>query len=1087
MPPKKNRPQASQTAASTPQRHTRSSVTPQPEAARQTRAGGRKRRRSDASEQSEQSQQSAATPGKRRRRGKVATEADKEHDQLHERPDAIPEEAEEYEADDDIVQTAVDVELVETTEEHHTSRHVRFGDGDATHEESTISLHSDDRGTATQMTPHPAKGNAAKLAIKRRRTGSPATNGHSHDKFHSQQIKRSTVLQLRHSLPPTLSQEEEQRIRALYRLAPLTEVIRERVARLRRLEVLRSELREHQINGNAIEARETQEQIDALEQEDRDAAGHDVDTDGDDMLVLQSQQEISYPALPRDSTLFNFSQSVAEDSKPARDTLIEEVLVRQSQTRSSAAGWEEERAAFHTHIEALSRQANTAKDELNILRIELEGLGIGAEGADAFAVLSNIREIFLRTRERLERILPDSIPENASNEDIIEILVANVSEFANRLRAQDEELYEQSTLTASLSRQVKGLLDRLAEAELRKQELHERFNELDQTNDSKEREIEDLEEERRDLEQQRDILQDELDAKEKDLEAVRIENVDFAKSISRLNVSLREYQEEASSLKTLVTTMEEEHRTTIIRMNREREETVRDLEDRLDEQTQLRTEAELLGDERQALITDLEVQIATVEAECDTLREQLTDVTAQRDEEQNARDAAEADLQQRGVEVEALEDRVERLELQLSELTKELDELRQLNETERKQREAAENDLDDRNAEIEELNEKIREQGKQGNELRQKLFEIQQTNQMKVRELEQAASERDEQYQTDIAAEVQRRETQEELVQERAATILDLEARIEEIENEMTTLLSERDERIEALDAKNVQNDREIETLRNDLQAAEDLYDTEVTQRRQEREELKASIAALQITISEHELQITHLRDEATVTSDLHNSEIDDRNTRIAGLNHEVAEKQAYVNALEEEKLSLERRVEQEATAMLQLDADRGAEIDHLKSIINEKQEKILNVEDKAHKADAAWLSLVQAREAEIAELKSSDVEQTETIATLEAETSEIRAMMAKYVEDTTAEMQDLRDEIAALNAKAGKTTDSRQAAGQELLGRLETMSAFRMTTTTTTTTKSAQTEQRSLRKTRGRGFKDSAIGAELEESMTSS
>lgn len=1021
-----------------------------------------------------------ATPGKRRRKTKTSTDADKEHDQLHDLPDAIPEEVE-VEAEE-TVQTAAGAELIETIEEHHTSRHVRFGDGDDTHEESIITLHSDDRGTATQMTPYPNK-KTEKMTVKRRRTGSPAPNGHSH----SQQDKRSSAIHVRHSLPPSLSQEEEHRIQAQYNLAPLNEVLRERVARLRKLEDLRTKLRGRQNNGDETQAGEIQAQIDVLEQEDQDARDHDNDMDGDDMLVLRSQEEVSYPKLPRDSTIFDFSQSVTDDSKPARESITEELLLRQSQTRSTAASWQEERARFHDHIEALSREAIDAKAKLDILRIEIEGLGIGDDGADSIAILSTIRETFLRTRERLERILPDSIPENASNEDILEILIANVSEFADRLREQDEEIYEQNTLTASLRKQVNGLLDRLAEAELRKQELHERFSELDQTNDAKEREIEDLEEEKREVEQQCDSLQDEVDSKKQELSAAQSENVEFAATITCLNASLLEYQGEEKRLLTLITTMEEEHRTTIARMNQEREETVRDLEDRLDEQTKLRTEAELLGDERQAMITSLELRIETIETERDTLREQLTDVTAQRDEEQNARDAAEADLQQRGIEVEELESRVERLELQLTELTTELDELRQANESERTQREAAENDLDDRNVEIEELNEKLREQGKQANELRQKLFEIQQTNQAKIRELEQAASERDEQYQTDIADEVQRRELQEELVQERAATILDLEARIEEVENEMRDLLAERDERIEALDAEVIEKDSEIETLRTDLKAAEDLYETEVAQRQQEREEGQASIAALQLTISEHELQITHLRDEATVTSDLHNSEIDDRNARIAELNHEVAERQAYLNDLEKEKLSLERRVEQEATAMLQLDAERGAEIDHLKSIINEKQEKILNVEDKAHKADAAWAELVEAREQEIRELKSTGTEQTETITTLEAEMADFRTIMTTYIEETNAEMQGLRDEIGALNAHAGKTTDRRQTAGEELLGRLETMSALRMTATTTTTTKTAHAEQRSLRKTRGRSFKDSAIGAELEENMSSS
>jgi myosin protein heavy chain len=168
----------------------------------------------------------------------------------------------------------------------------------------------------------------------------------------------------------------------------------------------------------------------------------------------------------------------------------------------------------------------------------------------------------------------------------------------------------------------------------------------------------------------------------------------------------------------------------------------------------------------------------------------------------------------------------------------------------------------------------------------------------------------------------------------------------------MRKAIAERDGRIEALELAVTQKNAEIEAFNIDLQAAEENYDNLQTQSTREREELEASIANLQMTITGHETKIASLQQDMITMTNSHNSEIDDRNVRIAELNHAVADYEAQQRDLTAEVQSLERRVTAEAEQMLQLQADKEEEIESLKQQIRDKHAKILVVEEKATLAD---------------------------------------------------------------------------------------------------------------------------------------
>lgn len=939
MPPKKSKTQANT-----------GSSQPAPALERPTRVSGRKRRLSDASNVSDRPSSShsiaTGTPSKRPRRGKVAVEPE---------PGMIIEEEVEMVETIEPAQPTVACDAVAGADAITVAKHVHFGGA------AEIDVEEDDdeanKATATHITPHPRK-----MSVKRRTTASPSLGAQVDTE--AGEIKRVKRTSTRHSLPSALAEGGGEMVYyvAEHDYAPLSEVLKARVQRRmqqhaerkERIRTLEVELDDETQKGNRRRVKELEADLLSLRDEHKTALqlgiSQDVASLDEDMLVLERQDRIAYPDLPTDI-----------DAETTHRTSSEEVHVRRSsslrESRSGAveaadARWEAERTRFGDALLALSKEANDAKTKLQVLEIELLGLGLANGEVDAKDVLVSIRESFSRVRESLAATLPNTIPEGASNHDLLEILLANVEEFSARLRLQDRELFDKEVIVADLGNQIQDLIDHLAEAKIRKAQLQERWDELDTANESKERDLVDLQEEIEATASERDVIQDALTIETERVEVLTQENADFAANMQRMSTNLLKFQEDEKRLQEIITRMEEEHATDVAQMNREREEIIRESDGRLHEQSSLREGAEQLAEQRHSIIVSLESRIEQVEIERDSTRRDLEHMTSLRDEERDGRDTAEVDLKEKSDEVEDLSSRVDRLEDELSDLNIELDNLRRASENERTQREAAEADLDERNAEIEELDQKVRDLGKQANELRQKLFEVQQANEKKVKDLEQMASERDEQFQVDIAQEVERRELADDLGQERGIKIEELERQLHETEGQMQTLLVARDGRIEALELEISTKNDELAALRVDLRSVEDLYEAEVARNTQRREELEQNIETLTITINTHDVTIDQLRQEAVDSANLHEAEIDDRDVRIAELNHRIAAEEVASNDLRAEKLSLEQRVEIEAAEMLQLQAQKDEEIESLKTVIRDKQSKILIVEEKAIESD---------------------------------------------------------------------------------------------------------------------------------------
>lgn len=1026
MPPKRTRAAAGQAVSTSP---------PLPEALKPTRTSNRKRRHSDGSNASDVSSvvETSEVKTKKQKRGRGRpTKHEPEQEVIMEEEEVIQESehaaptwpalTEAQAAPGSEAGGELDGDEIEVSQ---SERHVHFG-GDLQYD--------DDYTTATNITPHPR----TKMSIKRK-TLSPNAGTES---------KRFKTASSRTSLPPTLSQEEYDPAKIIQelRFAPLNEILQERV---RQLVAKKNAQRNSNVNGVDVEMEES-----------------------GDMLVLDSQEELNYPRLPNTpkTPLLRGSRSV----------LSEESTESVTSGKKLRVDWEKERRAFQDAILALNEMADKYKSDLQILNIEISALGF--EGVQSREVVASIREAFARVRENLEEQLPGTIPDDAENQDILEILAANVKEFADRLRVADGELNEKSTLINNLGGQVDNLINRLAVKEVHHSTLQQQWQAMDKGNEEKAAQIEDLEEELQAMTEDRDVKQEERDEERRRADEFAQEKLDLEANVDRLSETLEKYRVEEKKLTLTVTRMEEEHRNTVAAMNKERQETVQQLENNLDKEIAARDEAETQAEERQVAVDELEARVKEIETERNSLHEQLESVSKERDAEIEANEEAQADLKERESEVEDLEGRVTRLETELDDLNAELETLRQHNETERRQREAAEQDLDDRDQTIDNINRQLQDQGKQANELRQKLFEVQQKNEHEIKEMRAEAEERDEQHQADLIKETDSREAAEDLAEERALTIQELEGKLAEVEAQMRNLLAEKDSRIAELEDEVALKNTELQKLRGDLQALEDDYETQAEAHNERAQELEGSIAALQETITSHEETIRTLEHDAETATQQHDSQTEERDAAIAELNHRVAALETEKQHLTDDKLNLEGRVNQEAESMLQMQNEKQDEIDGLRNIINDKQAKILVVEEKAKAADAQWQEVLTAREEEIEELKVEMQTSTQSFEELNTANEEIQRRFRDYVRRSSGVISLLQDKVRELNAQAEQEGDDLMREGDQALEEVETLlqshaeSSSRRTVTTTQT----QTQQVKAKKHRGGKKKrvmDSGIG----------
>jgi hypothetical protein len=185
-----------------------------------------------------------------------------------------------------------------------------------------------------------------------------------------------------------------------------------------------------------------------------------------DRLVLDTQDEVVYPQLG----------GVSQKAVPNRAAREDEEAVVLSKRVSSSMS-EEERTNFANAVVQLQRESNIAKARLRVLCIQVQALGFGdydeeeTDEAKAELALKSIRQSFDACRAFLDEELPGTLPDEASNEDLLSIFTANIKTFVSRLIRANREAMGNASLTTDLTRQISHLLDRLTDEKLKSGQL----------------------------------------------------------------------------------------------------------------------------------------------------------------------------------------------------------------------------------------------------------------------------------------------------------------------------------------------------------------------------------------------------------------------------------------------------------------------------------------------------------------------------------------------------------------------------------------------------------------------------------------
>jgi myosin protein heavy chain len=474
-------------------------------------------------------------------------------------------------------------------------------------------------------------------------------------------------------------------------------------------------------------------------------------------------------------------------------------------------------------------------------------------------------------------------------------------------------------------------------------------------------------------------------------------------------------------------------------MNGEREKTVRELEGERDRFS------ELLKDSV-AQTEHLQEQVKVVETERDRIGELLENAKEDLDAETDARETAEAGQAAQALEIEELQGRMDSLDVEIADLNQALDSLRTLNRSENQQRLAAESELDKKNQSIESFEETLLNGGKEANELRAKIFELQNHNS----KLEQEATQRDQEYESDLAAEVNRREAAVELAEVRESEITRLQAELENTEERMNDLLAEQDARISSLEDSVSQKDAEMQGMEADHKV--------------DMEERDETITALHKTIDG--LEGAHHNSQEEVSD--FKAQLRDRDATIVDLKEQVS-------SLEQEKTSLESRVDKEAMHALELTNTVFA----LEAELRERKEKLSIVHEKRAKEYEARQELEEAKDAEIADVKASYERKLEI---MQGDIDDLKRQFAAFVRQT-------RDALVH-RQEARRERQAQADAEDEVLkaGFLKQLDALNGTVTPTTVLSVQQQQKATAKPQRKRKRQvDSGIGLDgevMEEEM---
>lgn len=702
--------------------------------------------------------------------------------------------------------------------------------------------------------------------------------------------------------------------------------------------------------------------------------GADEDIDMDDELNLVDPADLGQDT----PTSLEFEVSTANGTQTSHVTTTTTTTVgNRGSTQVSLPDpvHEEELLHYEEIVKQLNREIADLKSALQILTVELNGLGFGTSD-NVVSIMTSIRTIFRDVRVNLEELLPEDTSD-LSDAELLSFVVVRIRSLLATVDENAALIQRQNELYSILSHQNNGLIDKLAESQAHEKRLHEQWGKLDKTNEAKSKQILELEDAVEELEGKLGEADEQIEDMEKTTEDLTSKNTDLEKSYNLIKQSLEAYRIDLKQAEEAALRVEEEYKITIANLKRAHAQAIGDLQVVVETERSQRLTAEQDLDERTSEITNLQVQIETLETELDDLRNKLEDAQRRTAAEKDQREAAEEEIDQKNGFITDLEARIEKDETALEVLRQELQSLKALLESEKQAREDMEIELADREAKIKNLDAKIHDLGLEGNKLRGKLFEVQQNHEAVVVELE-----------TTIVA----RNTAGQQIEELKVEITNLEERLQDTTHRMNDLTAEKDRLLADQDAQ-------IAGLNEQLRQADDEFAALKEDKDINIKALHDDIAILQSELEKAEQKIAILEKEQVDTAAAHSIAIEDRDSRIDILNGDVRSANDRIRTLEHQNAGLEDRVAQEAEQMLLYSDRKATEIDGLNATIASKDEVIADLTNQLNTSTFDYTATVSTLEEEVSTWKTAAGHSDAELLRIKAERDDLKERLRRQVE----------------------------------------------------------------------------------------
>ena len=275
--------------------------------------------------------------------------------------------------------------------------------------------------------------------------------------------------------------------------------------------------------------------------------------------------EPDFTMLTSDDISSTWEEATIPSSPPLLARGTESFIVGSTDASTQAAlqdpAHEAELQSLKAAISRFTHEAYDAKAALELVRVDLQSLGLGNKDASMEELVSAIRAAFRKARLDLEYLLPGETAVGFENNVLLQTMIEHVRSLLQQVEECGKIADRHQQSESALRGQFNRALEKVAAVESHSEELVVRLEcarrEMTTVRDETEKNVLGL---REDLQSQ---------SRRTDVDKLRIteletENEEQATTVARLQKALESYRAEVSSLEALVTLMEKNDKTKML-------------------------------------------------------------------------------------------------------------------------------------------------------------------------------------------------------------------------------------------------------------------------------------------------------------------------------------------------------------------------------------------------------------------------------------------------------------------------------------------------------------------------------------------